>query len=109
MPEDLPVARPEGEGSVDSVRAYPSDSGHRANGEGRKGGEEEEGDLRLVVDAEPNDENGVVGQRREGPIELDDRVEKASNDTVVPHSETDRDGGYQSQCETEKYPKEARS
>ena len=46
-----------------------------------------------LVDAEPDDDQRQVGERRQRPVELDRRIEDAARDARHAHGDADRDRG----------------
>jgi hypothetical protein len=107
VPHDLVAARAHGIGRVDLLDRAGADAGPRADRQRREAGEIDQHDLGEVADAEPDDRERQVGERRDRPVELDRRIEDAPGDAVDAHGDADRHGGDQRQEERAEDPVEA--
>lgn len=64
-------------------------------------------DLGEFADAEPDDDERQIGQRRQRAVELDRRIEDAPGVAVHAHQDADRNGGGAGQEEGREHPRQA--
>jgi hypothetical protein len=97
VPDDLPFGRAHRIRGVDLLDRHAADAGARRHGERRKARKKDQHDLRRLVDAEPDDDQRQIRERRQRPVELDRRIEDAAGDPRHPHRDPGRNRGYASE------------
>ncbi|KAG1248212.1 hypothetical protein G6F65_019742 [Rhizopus arrhizus] len=72
---------------MDLLDGHRAHAGPRGDRHGREDGQVDQQDLREFADAEPDDDQRQVGQRRQRAVELDGRVEDAARIAVHAHQD----------------------
>src|SRR5437899_2341010 len=87
----------------DRHRAHPRTRGDSHRG---KDGKEDQVNLGELADAKPDDDERQICEWRQGPIELDRRIEDAPCPAAYPHEDTDWNRGHTGKKERAEYARQ---
>ena len=107
MADDLPVGGAHRACGLNLFLANGANPGAGGECDGGKDGQVEQDDLGHFADAEPDDHQRQVGERRQRPIEFDRWIEQTAGDARDAHGDADRDAGEDGEHEGCKHATEA--
>src|SRR5215467_6673373 len=90
LAEELAAARAHGLGGANPDAVDRADTGPRVQDDRERGRIENQGDARRVTQAEPQDEDGYPGQRRDRGQYAHQRKHESLDRLVAPHEDADR-------------------